>query len=223
MKRASTVGKLATLLTLFFVAPSALAEEAGDLQPYTGMKDQFEISLPAGWSVFDQGAAMGGKSAKTGLPIIFSSVSIDSKAMLSGDQQALRKVEEQMVGIELGGIPGFMLDRLPAQKGMSCSGFDSKAQKKVLDIVGKDPMFGKGRTIREKPHAETQTIGACQALRVRGKGTTAKGSGKNLDVFALSDGKVLFLFELFNLDEHYVKNVGTFEKIISTVKLAAAR
>jgi hypothetical protein len=47
--------------------------------------------------------------------------------------------------------------------------------------------------------------------------------GKNLDVFALSDGEVLFLFELFNLDEHYPGNVATFEKIVSTVKLTAGR
>jgi hypothetical protein len=105
---------------------------------------------------------------------------------------------------------------------MSCSGFDKNAEKQLLDLLGKDAMFGKGRTTREKPHADSIPLGGCQGLRVRGKGTAGTGAGKTLDIFAASDGKVLFLFMLLNLDEHYGKNVGVFEQIISTVKFPRA-
>lgn len=217
------LGKVSVLLLIGLVALPAVAQDAAELQPWSGLKGQFEIALPPGWSVFDQMTALGGKPGKTGPPIVFASRAIDGKAMMSGDQKALQKFVEQMSGVELGSIPGFILDRQPARKGMSCSGFDEKASRKILDLVGGDPMFGPGRTTREKPHAEPLNIGGCQGLRLKGKGTTMDGTGKNLDVFAPSDGEVLFLFELFNLDEHYPGNVATVEKIVSTVKLAAAR
>jgi hypothetical protein len=57
---------------------------------------------------------------------------------------------------------------------------------------------------------------------VRGKGTTSTGEGKMLDVFAVSDGEVLFLFVLRNQEEYYPKIIGAFETAISTLKLAAA-
>jgi hypothetical protein len=57
---------------------------------------------------------------------------------------------------------------------------------------------------------------------LRGKGTASTGDGKILDVFAISDGEVVFFFKLLNVDEHYPKNVGTFERIVLTVKLTAA-
>jgi hypothetical protein len=211
-----------TLFVLWFVAMPVLAQEAQELHPYFAMKDQFTIALPVGWSVYDQGMALSRKSGKTGPPIVFCSEAIDGKAMTSGDEEALQKVIRQLSGVEIGAIAGFTLDRLPAKKGMSCEGFDAKAEKKLLDLMGTDPMFGPGRTIREKPHAEPVVIGGCQGLRLKGKGTASTGAGKNLDVFAVSDGEVLFLFKLLNLDEHYPQNLGTFERIVSTVKLAVA-
>lgn len=210
------------LLLLSVVVVPVLAQQPEGFEPYLGMRDQFALALPVGWSVYDQQEVLMGKRGKTGPPVVFSSEVIDGRAMMSGDQQALQKVLDQLGRVEIGLLAGFMLDRLPAKKGMSCNGFDSKARKKLLDLMGTDPMFGRGRTTREKPHAEPAIIGGCQGLRVKGKGTASTGGGKVLDVFAVSDGEVLFLFKLLNLDEHYPKNLGTFEEVLSTLKLAVA-
>ncbi len=210
------------LLVISLVATPVLAQEAGELEPYLGLKDQFELALPIGWSVFDQGAILSGKPGKTGPPVVFSSEPIDGKAMMSGDKDALEKVVRQLSHVEIGALAGFMMDRLPAKKGMSCTGFDVKAQKTILDLMGTDPMFGPKRTTREKPAAEILVVGGCQGLRIKGKGTASTGAGKNLDVFAVSDGEVLFLFKLLNLDEHYPKNLDTFERVMATLRMAAA-
>jgi hypothetical protein len=214
--------RYSALLALGVVAIPVVAQEPVELQPYLGMKAQFEISLPAGWSVLDQGMVLTGKSSRTGLPIVFSAELIDGKAMMSGNKEMVLKVADQLADVEVGRIPGFVVERLPAKKGMSCSGFDSEAQKAVLSLLGRDQMFGLGRTIREKPHADQLVSGGCQGLRVRGKGAARTGDGKILDVFVVSDGEVVFFFKLLNLHEHYPKNVGTFERIVSTVKLNAA-
>lgn len=143
--------------------------------------------------------------------------------MGSGDEGAIEKLFDQLIGVELGDVLGFMLDRGPAKRGMSCEGFEGKAEKKLLKLVGADPMFGPGRTTRQEPQAEPVTVGGCQGLRVKGKGTARDGDGKNLDVLAVSDGEVLFLFKLLNLDDYYSKNVVTFEQVLSTIDLAVAK
>lgn len=221
MKNLHSIGKLGIAMVFSLLAGPLWAQPPAGFEAYLGMKDQFDRvadrleRLRSGFGC-RRGARKGGP------PVVFSSEVIDGKAMAAGDREALRKVLSQMAGVEVGSIPGFMLDRLPARKGMSCSGFDKNAEKQLLDLLGKDAMFGKGRTTREKPHADSIPLGGCQGLRVRGKGTAGTGAGKTLDIFAASDGKVLFLFMLLNLDEHYGKNVGVFEQIISTVKFPRA-
>ncbi len=222
MKHQRRVSNCGLLLGLWLFTAPALAQEADAFEPYFGMKDQFALALPRGWGVYDQGAVLSGKSAKTGPPVVFSAELIDGQAMMSGDKEALQKVLDQLSRVESGALASFRLDRIAAIKGTSCNGFDTKAQKKVLGLIGTDPMFGRGRTIREKLHAEPIVVGGCQGLRVRGKGTASTDVGKTLDVFAASDGDVLFLFVLDNRDEHYSNNVSTFERVISTLRLAVA-
>lgn len=222
MKHECVVRRFFILFMLWFVSVPSLAQEVEDLLPYSGMKDQFELALPVGWSVYDQQEVLMGKRGKTGPPVVFSSEVIDGRAMMSGDKQAALKVADQLSGIETGRLSGFILDRLPARYGMSCNGIDGQARDKLLELLGSNPMFGRGRTIREKPHAEPTLIGGCQGLRVKGKGEARGGGGRILDVFAVSDGDVLFLFMLENLEEHYPKNLGTFEKVLSTLELAVA-
>ncbi len=222
MTHARPTPAVLALLCVLTTAP-ALAQHPEGFEPYLGMQDQFVLALPAGWSVFDQQQALTGKRTKTGPPVVFSAEAIDGEAMKSGERGALQRVLAQLAGVEVGRLDGFLLDRLPAGKGMSCGGFEGQARDRLLDLMGTDPMFGKQRTIREKPEAEPAVIGGCQGLRVKGKGTASTGAGKNLDVFAVSDGKVLYLFKLLNLDEHYPKNLGTFEAVMSTLTLATAR
>jgi hypothetical protein len=223
MKRALAVFKRAMRYLLFsVVAVPVLAQQPEGFEPYIGMKDQFTLALPVGWSVYDQQEVLMGKRGKTGPPVVFSSEVIDGRALMSGDKQAALKVADQLSGIETGRLSGFALNRLPARYGMSCNGIDGQARARLLELLGNEPMFGRGRTIREKPHAEPTLIGGCQGLRVKGKGEARGGGGRILDVFAVSDGDVLFLFTLENLEEHYPKNLGTFEKVLSTLKLAVA-
>ena len=42
-----------------------------------------------------------------------------------------------------------------------------------------------------------------------------------MDVAAVSDGKILYLFSLRNIKENYESNLGLYEKAISTVRLTA--
>jgi hypothetical protein len=204
--------------------PERAAAQAQEetLQLYEGLKDHFVLSLPAGWTAINQLELLTKEPAPFG-PVIFSSQHIDFIAAPgSRDQGALEKLAHQLGAMERGEVPGIILDRLPAEKGMSCSGFDNRARKYLLRLAGADPMFGRGRQTREEPHADSVSLGGCEGLRIRGKGSARSGEGKILDTLAVSDGRVLFLFSLFNLDQYYDRNVSLFESILSTLRLAAA-
>ncbi len=211
-----------TLVALTISSASVVAQETEEFEPYVGMRNQFVVALPSGWSVFDQGAVLSGKASETGPPVVFSATQIDAQALKSGAKESVEKVAQQLAYVEVGRIAGFIMERLPAKKGMSCEGFDAKSHQRIVELMGTDPMFGPGRTIREKPSGEMIPLGGCSGLRLRGKGTARTGAGKTLDVFAVSDGKVLYLFKLLNLDEHYPRNLETFESIMATLELTAA-
>ncbi len=210
----------AASLLLLVVTLRVFADPPEGFAVYEGLKEQFVLSLPAGWSVFNQYELLTGGPGELGT-VAFCSEVIDGKAMMSGDGEAARKVANQFVRLEIGLIPGFLLDRIPARKGMSCNGFEKNARKEVLKLVSQDPMFGRGGT-REKPRAEAVSVGACRGLRIKGKGVASTGAGKMMDIFAVSDGDVLYLFELLNLEEHYAKNVGVFEEVLSTLRIGAS-
>lgn len=213
-----------SLLLLACTVPGSAGVPEG-FETYEGLKEQFVLSLPVGWSVYNQVEALTGSPGETGT-VAFSAETLDSKAipeaMKSGDQERINKLMEQLARLEIGEAQGFFLERLTAKKGMSCSGFETKAEKKVLKLMGTDPMFGPDRTTHQEPQGEPVTIGGCQGLRFKGKGETRSGDPKIFDVFAFSDGKVLYLFQLLNIEEHYAVNVGIFEEVLSTLELAVS-
>ena len=87
----------------------------------------------------------------------------------------------------------------------------------------RDPALGKGSNVLEPPHADPTTVGSCKALRIRARGQTPNGLEWVTDMRAASDGQTLYMFYVRTLAENYAKNLGIFEKAISTAKLAAAK
>lgn len=213
--------RLVACIGLFLVTDAASARIPEGFVLFDGMKDQFQLALPAGWSALDQGEMMTGKKEKTGMPVIFSAEAIDLKP--TKDQEALTKMVDQITRLQEGVMPGFVLDRLAAKRGMTCEGFDEKAAKGLLKLMLTDPMFGSGQKTLEKPSASPAGTGGCAGLRVKGKAENAKGEVRVMDIFAVSDGDVLFLFKLVNLEKHHAVNVGQFETIMGTLEMLAAR
>jgi hypothetical protein len=87
MEKARGVNGVSMFLLLLLVSSALPAQQLEGFETYGGMKDQFEIALPVGWSVYDQTVVLTGKPAKTGPPVVFASELIDGKAMMSGDQE----------------------------------------------------------------------------------------------------------------------------------------
>jgi len=135
--------------------------------------------------------------------------------------QAMLSVE-LMGKIDTGSLPSFFLQRLRADKGMSCSGFSDKAEKKALDLIGKDPEF-KGKNAVEAAHAEPADVGGCKGLKIRAKGQRPQGPPLVAEAYVASDGETMYVFSLRNPADTFDKNVDVYHKAISTLRLAAAK
>ena len=178
-------------------------------------KDQFTVAIPKGWMAYDQSRAFKGVSGRWNMIFFLASTDFATDSPGPGmiSVQVLRKVDS-------GEIPSFFIQRLPADKGMSCAGFSEKAEKKLLDLVRKDSVL---KETSEPPHATPAAVGGCKGLRITGKGQPKGGPPWVVDVYAASDGETLYLFSLRNLAENYAKNTDIFQKAVSTAKFSAAK
>jgi len=91
-------------------------------------------------------------------------------------------------------------------------------------MITGDPILDKRATILEAPRSEPVSVAGCKGIRIHGTGQPAKeNTPQTLDVYAASDGKVLYLFTLRNHADNYKKNSEVFQKSVATARLTAAR
>ena len=192
-------------------ATAMVASGKGTIR-FEGLKGQFTIELPQGWSAYDQKKTITGKASPTGM-VVFSQVNI---AEMGIDDQM-----KTMVRIDTGELPSFFVDRGPKKKKMSCRYFEKKEVKEVLKVLKRDPMFGRDRKVVRALETQPVTIGGCKGYRIRGEAQKPDGTMWVMDVHVVSDGKILYLFSLRNVKENYESNLGLYEKAISTVRLTA--
>ena len=143
--------------------------------------------------------------------------------------QPLTKAGEKTADAELlakadvGEIPSFFVDRHPVGQDMACRDFSRIAGGRVAAMVRNDPAFSKGRAMPMQFFPERIELGGCQGFKVqlRASHSNPENAEWIIDVRAVSDGKVLYLFSLRARAEHYQKMLGTFEKVLTTLKLSS--
>jgi hypothetical protein len=184
---------------------------------YEGMKDQFVISLPENWHVYDQNTALRRPPGPVGV-VQFSLLDI-------GDlQERLNKRHKEeatkaFTGIIRGATPSFTLDRSRASKGMACNGFTDEARKTLLKDYEVSAKGGSPSTVVAPPEVAEVTVGGCQGLRVKLRASPAEGEAWEFLIYAVSDGTTLYDFFLRNQEDFFEKNLPDFEKAITTLKL----
>jgi hypothetical protein len=206
----ATLGLLAALA---LAAPVATIE-ASELILYEGLPDQFTIALPEGWTAYDQRLAVTGERSLVGM-VIFSPV--DFSRLDSAEKQI-----EAMLKLDTGETACFFVDRHPAPKGSSCKAFSEKATKKVRRMIESDPILAKDRRVIEPLRVETMPLGSCDALRWTARTRRADGNESALEVRAISDGEILYLFSLRNRSEFFEANHETYERSLATLRLSGA-
>lgn len=194
--------------------PAAYAAE--DLVSFEGLKEQFTISLPAGWSAYNQSEAMTGEGRQLGV-VFFSAQPLTKAGEKAADAELLAKADT-------GEIATFFVDRQPAGKDMACADFSRMTGGRVAAMVRRDPAYAKGRTLPSQFLPERIDLGGCQGFKVYLRAAHSNPDVEwVIDARAISDGKVLYLFTLRARAEHYQKTLPTFEKALATLKLSPPR
>ncbi len=199
-------------------APAAIGPYSqADLVPFEGLKEQFTIALPGGWNVYNQSEVLSGGRSPFGV-VFFSAQPLTKPGEKTADAELLAKAD-------VGEIPTFFVDRQPAGKGMACSEFSRMAGGRVAGMARNDPAFSKGRTLPTQFLPERIELGGCQAFKVylRALHSNPVKAEWVIDVRAVSDGRVLYLFSLRARAEHYQMVLSTFESVLATLKLSSPK
>lgn len=208
------------ILTLAILAGPALHAFAAADGPATAtaVGSQFTITLPDGWSVYDQSAAVLGIAGPTGM-VIFSAEPLTTPGQATADI-------EQLARVDRGELPSFFVDRQAAEKGMACDRLSRTAVYNIGMKVIQDPAVGAARRHfgAVAPGHTPVAIGGCQGVRF--KVESRKGDAERhwiIDVRAVSDGTTLYLFALRNPVDHYARNIAAFDAAMATVRFAVGR
>ncbi|PYT33590.1 MAG: hypothetical protein DMF52_15320 [Acidobacteria bacterium] len=196
-------------------ATMPLADAAEDLVQFEGLKEQFTVALPSGWNVYNQSEAVSGEPSPFGV-VFFSAQRLTKPGEKTADIELLAKADT-------GEIPTFFVDRQPAGKGMTCNEFSRAAGGRVAGMVRNDSVISGGREVPTQFLPKRIELGGCQGFRVhmRAKHSKPEKAEWVVDVRAVSDGKVLYLFSLRARAEHYQNVLGTFESVLATFKLSS--
>lgn len=231
--------RLALMLTAVGALLPVLARTGADeLEVYEGHSSQFVLSLPEGWFAFDQMAQLfGGESATdkvifggrndtlvisagksdTGV-VIFSPVNL-SEIILKApiEQQA-----EVMLKISRGETPNFFVDRGPAGRGINCTKVSKGARTRIFRMLKSDSLWSKDNTVVDDLTMTEAPVGGCQGLQFRGSTRERNGTVWVMDVQAVSDGEILYLFSLRAERLYFDKDFAAYEASLATLRLAAA-
>jgi hypothetical protein len=174
-------------------APTAPVEAGAAiaLVPEESLKDQIELSIPAGWSAFEQTRLLTGSPGPLGI-VLYSSTSFEFSGQ--GGSKADEEWQEMLKRTLTGEIPMLHLDRIPAVRGAACKGFTAAAQAKILKMVREqDEMFSPSYTVLDAPRGEPVRLPRANGLRVRGRSRDSGGVEWELDIIAVADGKTVYL------------------------------
>jgi hypothetical protein len=184
-----------------------------------GIEDQFAITLPDGWSVYDQTQALSGKASALGI-VYFSAEPVTKPGEATASADLLVKVSS-------GEILSFFVQREKADKGMACAKPLSKtATYNIGTMINQDPVVGAVRRMFGAigpPRPTEIEVGGCRGAKFvvdAHKDDAVKHW--TIDVRAVSDGKILYLFSLRNKADYFTRNLEAYERAVASVRFKAS-
>lgn len=226
--KSMTILRVCSFSFVFLIHSSILAQVQSDSLRSHDLKDQFSIKLPIDWMVYDQALMYREMTGEKDIPSFFDMAFflplkyLKRNTVPTPSQGTMRLSSDIVTKMDTGELPSFFVNRHKAKKGMSCNGFPEKAKKEVIKLLWKDSIFStKYSKVIVPLQADTTSIGECRALRIKGRAQLPDGNEWVLDVHALSDGKILYLFSLRNEKQYYERNYSLYERAVATVRLTS--
>ena len=215
--RTAPLGALLVSLSAFAQTDVPVAGEIS-FKPYLGNRDQFTLDIPDGWHVVDQSPY-----SDKGVIAFYSQpmqLKIDKNPVIARQQE--QDFEKLLAGMESGEIPSFFIDRYKADKGMTCAGFDARAQKKKVKIFLNAGLFGNKSKTVGAPEVASAPVGGCQGLRVLIRANTAVGTAMQMLVYSAAVDGITYDLALVAEPQYFDQSLLWFERVVSSMRLAGA-
>lgn len=205
------------LVPAVFGQSDLISIENPALKTYQGNRDQFTLELPEGWYVVDQSP-----QSRTGV-IAFYSQPLNTK--LDKDPVISKQQEQAMIGLVndmlSGALPFFIVDRYKAEKGMTCAGFDERAQKRKLKIFKNSSAFGDDARVVGTPEISTTEFGGCKGIKAM---VLAEGyASLQMLVYSAAVDGITYDIALVTETKYFEQNLPWFERTVASVQLTGAR
>lgn len=201
----------AVLLGLSVTHQQTRAQETASVE--STVASQFAITLPQGWSIYDQSAAVLHRTDGTGI-LIFSAVPVTKPGETGADADLLSK-------IDTGESRSFFVERQHAVKNATCSNLPKPAVYGVATTIAQDPLIRRA-FYTPPPRSTDIELGGCHGVRflVDAK----KDDPENhwiIDVRMVSDGKFQYLFTLRNKANYYEQSLPTFDSALASIRFTS--
>ena len=185
---------------------------------YNGNRDQFTLELPDGWYVFDQSPY-----SEHGI-VAFYSEPVELK--LDKDPEVARLQQVALITLmndmTRGKKATFFADRYKADKGMDCSGFDARAQKRKVKIYSNADALGRKPKLVGQPEVSSVDFGGCQGMRVLLRANIQSGMTMQMLVYSAAVDGITYDFALLTEADYFERNLEWFERVMSSVRLTGA-
>jgi len=202
-------------------AGAAQYDVPAGFEPYLELEGQLTLAIPRGWSAYHRALTATDRHGFWGEAIfspepVVSPTEQDPERREELRRQALRAIDSGEAG-------AFFVERREARRGMRCEGFSDKAVQLLQQWVAEDPLFEQGRSVDESVRTLPVVIDDCNGLRVVRHSRQPDDVERVLDLRAISDGEIVFLFGLRSQADRYDEDLKRFETAMGSVRFSVAR
>jgi len=208
----------ALVLALGLAACGGGADRAPAPAPPPAVPEQFTITLPEGWTVYDQNAAHG-QPGLLGV-IVFAPVDLAQVSRMKNDKATEAQARQALVAVDSGRIPSFFVERYAAGPGSGCAeGLPPAERERVLQDLRRTARGPQGDWVLDVEEVAEAPMAGCAGLRVRLGARLPAGGGFDFLSYIVSDGQVNYDFTLRARRGFFEKNLPVFEQAVGSLKL----
>lgn len=210
-----------TILAAVRRAGVAQYDVPAGFEAYVGLEGQLTLAIPQGWSVYHRALTATDRHGFWGEAIFSPEPVLSTTEQDPERREELRR--EALQAIDSGAADAFFVDRREARRGMRCRGFSDKAVKLLQQWVAEDPLFAQARGVEESIRTQPIVVDGCNGLRIVKHSGQGDEVERVLDLRAVSDDEIVFLFGLRSQDDRYDEDLERFETAVRSVRFSVAR
>jgi hypothetical protein len=183
---------------------------------YEALDHMFTIGLPAEWKAIHPSADVEDGVVRTGTVTFF-----EPPGPVTGREERAEVGRRAPGEAARGAWLNVSVERRPAEKGMDPDGLADGVVADLRTEVETDPAYLGGLRTEAELEVAPATVDRRNGVRIRGSGRDETGASRHLELIAVADAGLLYLFRSVADDDHMDSGTEILETVIETVRFRA--